>query len=268
MKTKAFPIFAGALLAVSSSAAMATLPFSVSYESEAPGMQTTTATFSTVGVENFNGMPTGTQSFASNFGTAGISGQYNGVMVNNADQYGGAGGTGQYAVTFSDRGYSLDLSSTISGGVNYFGFWLSALDRGNTVSFYTNNRLLFTFNPQDVINAVNATSTPGAYYGNPNSNFRGQNSAEPYIFLNFFNDAGSFDKVVFAENPMSGGYESDNHTVGHFITKGTGTFIPLSPSSFPTVGGVPEPGVWLMMIAGFGLVGFGMRRRASTTAAA
>ncbi len=65
---------------------------------------------------------------------------------------------------------------------------------------------------------------------------------------------------MFAENPQQGGYESDNHTVGHFLTEGTGTGVPLSPGSFPT-GAVPEPATWAMMLAGFGLVGATVRRR-------
>ena len=41
-----------------------------------------------------------------------MSGAYSGVQINTADQYGGAGGTGKYAVTFSSAGYTLMLSST------------------------------------------------------------------------------------------------------------------------------------------------------------
>ena len=250
----------GALL-LAASAASAT--FSISYESEAPGLQATTATFSVGGVETFDNDPLGNSTaFISNFGTGtAIAGNYSSVDILTTDQYGGAGGTGQYAVTFSATGYSLDLTSNVRGGLNYFGYWLSALDRGNQVRFYTGNRLLFTFDPQDVINAVNINADPGAYYGNPNPQFAGQNTGEPYIFLNFFNDGGSFDKVVFAETPAGGGYESDNHTVGRFLTRGTGTSVLITSGQTP---GVPEPGTWAMLIAGFGLTGLVARRRRLT----
>ncbi len=240
-------------------ASMASATFSISYESEAPGMQATTATFSVGGVETFDSRSRGNgTSFTTDFGTTAISGNYSDVDVIGADQYGGAGGNGQYAVTFSQAGYTLDLTSTVRGGLNYFGYWLSALDRGNRVSFYSQGRLLFTFDPQDVINAVQHNATPSAYYSNPNAPFAGQNGGEPYIFLNFFNDGGSFDKIIFAENPQGGGYESDNHTVGRFLTKGTGTSVDITSGQVP---GVPEPATWAMLVMGFGLVGAAARRR-------
>jgi hypothetical protein len=261
-----FLIRTAAMIAALATAATAgaVVPFDVRYESEAVGIQNTTATFSVSGVETFEEQTASCnmcgQTFTTDFGTGGaITGKYSDVAVIGADQYGGAGGTGNYAVTFTGAGYSLDLSSTIPGGVNYFGYWLSALDRGNQVSFYSKGALLFTFNPQDVINAVNTHADHAQYYGNPNAPFKGQDSGEPYIFLDFFNDKGTFDKVVFAEIPQSGGYESDNHTVGHFLTKGTGTSVPLTLS-----GAVPEPASWAMMLAGFGLVGIGARRRRMT----
>ncbi len=249
------------ILSISGSSALA-VPFDVRYESEAPGMQATTATFSTGGVETFNERSQGNATnFTTDFGTGGaITGVYAGVDVIGADQYGGAGGNGQYAVTFSSSGYSLDLSSTIAGGVNYFGYWLSALDAGNQVSFYNANALLFTFDPQGVVNTVQAHANPGQYYGNPNAAYDGQNRGEPYLFINFFNDHGSFDRVVFAENPQRGGYESDNHSVGHFLTKGTGTRVDI-----PGAGGVPEPATWAMLLGGFGLVGAASRRRRLVT---
>ncbi len=237
--------------------ALAATSFSVSFESEAPGMQATTATFSAVGVETFDSRTLGNgTSFVTDFGSGGaFTGTYTGADILNADQYGGAFGSGRYTATLSDTGYTLDISSTVPGGANYFGYWLSALDGGNKVSFYRGSRLLFTFNPQDVINAVQATANSPEYYGNPNAPFQGWNSGEPYLFVNFFADSGRFDRVVFQESPMVGGYESDNHTVGRFLTKGTGTEVPI------TSGFVPEPASWAMLIAGFGLVGVNMRRR-------
>ncbi len=193
--------------------------FVVSFEGEAAGVQNTTATFSTSGVETFNNLPTQTypQSIATDFGTSGagstINGTYTagsskGIQINSADQYGGAGGNSNYIVAFENTPYSLTLTSDISGGVNYFGFWLSALDAGNFVTFYgAGGQKLFTFNPQDVINTVNNTANPSLYYGNPNSAFKGQDGGEPFIFVNFFDTTGSFSKISFSEQNSGGGYE-------------------------------------------------------------
>ncbi len=271
--------FAVGLLASLALTGAAHAAFVVSYEGEAPGVQNTTATFSAGGVETFEAMPAQTypQSFTTSFGTSGagstIKGVYssvngNGVQINTADQYGGAGGTGNYAVAFSNTPYSLSLTTDVAGGVNYFGFWLSALDKGNTVTLSdANNNALFTFNPKDVINAINTTSNPSEYYGNPTDNFKGQNSGEPYVFINFFDTTGSFSKVTFSEVNFGGGYESDNHTVGHYLTMGQGTTVPLTLS---VTAGVPEPATWTMMILGVGGVGAALRtrRRRMTVASA
>ncbi len=234
--------------------ALALNGFDVRYESEAPGLQHSTATFSTVGVETFESIPTNySASFGTDFGTAGaITGQYSNVQINHQDQYGAAGGIGHYAVAFASNPYSLDLGTSLPGGVNYFGYWLSALDGGNTVTFYSGATKRFTFMASDVLNVVNARPNPSQYYGNPNPAFAGQNGGEPYLFINFFADSGSFDRIEFSEPNAGGGYESDNHTVGRFLTKGTGSSVPLS-------GAVPEPASWAMLIAGFGLVGANMR---------
>src|SRR5277367_4779679 len=95
-------LLAGAGLALAASAASADT-FLLTYE--APGVQNSTATFSVSGVETFDSLATGNDApFTTDFGTGGaITGTYSGpdgVQINNADQYGGAGGVGKYAVAF------------------------------------------------------------------------------------------------------------------------------------------------------------------------
>ncbi len=237
--------------------------FSVRYESEAAGKQTTSATFSSVGVETFETLSTGSgKTYTSNFGTGGaITGTYKNLQVNKADQFGAAGGTGRYAVTFSTTGYSLDLSTTIAGGVNYFGFWLSALDANNYVTFYRGSQVLLEFSPANLLAMV---KNQPAYYGNPNSSFLGQNKGEPYAFVNFFNETSYFDRVVFRQAKTSGGYESDNHTVGRWKTQGTGTLVP-NPTQ---VSAVPEPTEMSLFALGLGLIGWRARRQRRAAAAA
>lgn len=223
---------------------------------EAPGVENSTATFSSKGVETFDAVGQGAgQAFATDFASGGlITGSYAGVDVLGADQYGGAGGAGNYASTFGTTGFSLGLNTSDPAGINYFGFWLSALDSGNTLTFSRAGTTVFTFSPGDVLALVGGN---GAYFGNPNASFLGQNGGQSYVFLNFFDTNGTFDTVSFSENPTIGGYESDNHTVG-FYTAESGT----------PVGGIPEPGAWALMILGFGAVGAAARRRGARAARA
>ena len=244
-----------AIAMLTASVAHAALPgFTVAVE--APGVQSSTAGFDYYGVETFDSMPLGVGNHVTDFG-GGITGTYTNLNVISADQYGGAGGAGRYAVSGISQtsSYSIDFTKTGANGINYFGYWLSALDAGNSVEFFSGGQSLGTFNPVDVQSFVSGNS---GYYGNPNAPFSGRNKGEPYVFVNFFlnNPNSSFDRIVFNQTNIGAGYESDNHTVGWYRDAGDGTVIP----------GVPEPATWLTMIAGFGLVGVQMRRRRSAIA--
>jgi hypothetical protein len=206
-----------------------------------PGVQaSSSSSFS----ESFNNGFSGT----TNYNGSSITGTYSGAYsIMNADMFGGAGGTGQYITTSSS--YTLTLSSQ----VNYFGMWFSALDSGNQLSFYDGSTLVFSFSPSDYAALVGACPTSAAqpnYCGNPNSNFYNQDSGQQYAFLNFYDTDGTFNKVVFTENPQVGGFESDNHTVANISSDPGGT--PLNP--------VPEPSTFVMALSGLaGLAGFRQR---------
>jgi len=217
---------------------------------EAPGVQNTTAKFDVVGVETFNEQPVGVgPGFTTDFGTSGaITGAYSGpdgVQINAADQYGGAGGVGNYIVAFPDSPYTINLSSNPTKdpeGINYFGYWLSSLDPGNIVTFYDDGTEVGQVTPDDV---AAITSLNKAYYGNPNANFLGKNSGEAYVFINFYDTTGTFNQITFTEgNSYGGGYESDNDTVGFY----TGMAV------------IPETSTWIMMLLGFAALGFARHR--------
>ena len=219
---------------------------------EAPDAVNSTATFSVMGVESFDSLPIGVSSgFTTDFGTNGaITGTYsgpNGVQINAADEFGGAGGVGNYIVGFINDPYTLTLSSDPTkdpNGINYFGYWLSALDPGNIVTFYNNGVEVGQVTPADV---AAITSLNPAYYGNPNGGWlHGKNSDEPYVFINFYDTTGTFNQVTFTEGPnYGGGYESDNQTVGFYTS----------------MSGVPEPATWAMMLVGFACLGLAGHRR-------
>ena len=224
---------------------------SILVTAEAPGVQNTTASFSFIGVETFEGHGTGPgQNFTTSFGGSDFSGRYTNVRVDPANQFGSAGGTGNHAVTFTSTGYTLDLSTTLPGGVNYFGFWLSALDGQNQLKFFKGNDIVFNFDASFARNFINSQPNAKDYFCNPNTAFAGKNCGEPFAFLNFYGlNGATFDRIQFFQDPVRGGYESDNHTVGQW-ERISGTQV-----------SVPEPASWAMLISGFGLVGATARRR-------
>jgi len=217
--------------------------FLVTYE--AAGATQSSAGFDYFGVETFDGR-VGQSNFTSSFSHGGVSIDltYTDVVIIPADQYGGAGGS-DYAVAGLDnptRSYSIDIATSGDTGINYFGYWLSALDPGNSVSFWDDTTKVFEFTPDDVLTLLTGKS---AYWGHP---VTGENANEPYVFLNFFYETGTFNRVVFTQGPGTAGYESDNHTLGFYNTTG-GT--PITP--------VPEPAA--IGLLGIGLLGLATLRR-------
>lgn len=217
--------FAAAALAGTLLAGSANAVTIITYE--APGATATTVAGS-FGVETFSAAVIGTHPLATTFGGSPYAGTFSSANYLNPNKYGGAAGT--FAQTLKTT------TLTIAGApLSYFGVFASALDGGNSVSFSRGGTVVDTINL-----TAYATTLPSSYFGNPSVAFKGQDFKEKFAFFNF-NVIGGYDKVVFNNN-RGNGFEFDNVTVGD-------------------VGIVPEPGVWALMIAGFGLVGFGMRRR-------
>jgi len=170
------------------------------------------------GVETFDHVNVSNGSYKTNFGTARkITGTYTGLTLKNADKYGGAKATGKYAVTSNKAGYTLELSKNGVPGVNYFGFWLSALDANNQLEFYRGDVKVGSYKPKDLIKALGSCDgasdkAPKPHCGNPS--MKNKNLSQQYAFVNFYYTGGYFDKVKFYQSG-GGGYESDNHTVAY-----------------------------------------------------
>ncbi len=139
-------------------------------------------------------------------------------------------------------------TAAFPSGINYFGFWLSALDSGNQVAFYNKDVLVRSLSPSDMLAQISGNR---AYFGNTNAAFAGQDHGEGFAFVNFYDTTGSFDEISFSQNG-GGGYESDNHTIGYYTS----------------VGGIPEPTTRAMLAAGFGLIGSSLRGHRPNTVAA
>jgi hypothetical protein len=241
---------AGSLVAFGATTALADT-FNLSYLG--PGVQTPAVTNF---YETFDSGFTGT----TNFNGSPITGTYSGTyQIENADQYGGAGGAGQYIATGTGSSSVATYTLTLSAGVDYLGMWFSALDQGNNLYFYNNNTLVFTFSPSDYAQLVGACPTGAPepnFCGNPNGNFNDQDANEQFGYLNFFDTNGTFNKIVFTEDPDTGNFESDNHAVANIDTTPGGTS--LTPTA------VPEPSTFVLGLTGLaGLAGTCRQRLAA-----
>ncbi len=214
---------------------------------EKPGVQSSSVP--NITTETFDSFVPGIYtSLVSNIGTYSSPGE----AIVSANQYGGAGGIGNY---FSIGAQSGQLTSTLTLPANeaYFGFWYSAGDSQNAISLYENNTLVYNLNTQSLINFINAQPNSSSYYGNPNN---GQDSGEPFAYVNFFGTNGTvFNKIVFTNSSLGTGFESDNHSISPTQTRPTGTPI------------TPEPGS-VAMLVGMGISGAAFLRRKRTEKAA
>ncbi len=170
---------------------------------EAAGAQSSTVPGAIT--EDFNSFAPGTYSTLSTaVGTLSTAG---GFQIQGADQYGGAGGTGNY-FTFGAQSNSVDpVTLTFGGPQSYFGMWWSAADANNTVRFYSGGTLAATYTTSSIFGGIS-----NSYYGNPNG---GADSGEPFAYLNFNGNGGTtFTSVVFSNNDTtSTGFESDNWSI-------------------------------------------------------
>lgn len=137
------------------------------------------------------------------------------LEVKSANQWGGANGSKfiTQEVLQSIRSYSL----TVSQNQKYFGFWWSAGDAYNQITFKNDGEEVASFKTADIVNFINDSGVveSSAYYGNPV--YSGDNTGhlnEPFSFVNvFFGENIAYDEIVVSTLTEGGSaFESDNHT--------------------------------------------------------
>lgn len=240
--------FAAAMMLAAVSPANAVDTFEVTFE--AAKVQNTTRTVFGKLVETFTGRAATNATF-TNVLNPNFSVSYNTIATLPNGDNGGAGPVdgaagGRYMRVAGGTSETITINQTAGRGTNYFGMYVSAFDPGNFVDFRRGGNIVFTFAPANLLAAIGACpNVNNAYCGNPRG---GAVPAEPFVFINFVNKTSFFDEVVIRQaspvNP-SAGYQTDNHTFG----------------------AVPEPATWLMLLAGFGMVGVTARRRNTAVAA-
>ncbi len=235
-----------------------------------PGGQSTYISGATT--ETFDTLPLGIQSspYVSAVGTYEFSStSHFGVVA--ADQYGGANGSDYVALGAESRS-STPVDLNLTRAANYFGFWWSAGDVNNGISFYYNTTLLTRITTATIVSllsahngsvtAVNgATYSKSSYYGNPNNRL---DANEPFAYVDVFAGGTEFNRIVFDNSGSSGsGFESDNHSVyfGAAGPNGASVFVENVPAV--AVNG-PEPGSLLLSVLGVvGLAAMVARKKLS-----
>ena len=168
------------------------------------------------------------------------------VQLTNNTAFGGIGAVASDGAQFLDLtgnigrggGVRTDAFQTVAGQTYTAAFDVGAFyiagfgSYGNaTVDLYVNGVYAQSFTK------IQTRTTPGTDYGRFSYDFVGAGGATTLAFYSSLSTSSSNLGVAF-----------DNLTVT------------------TAVAGVPEPATWVMMIVGFGALGFGMRRRPNATA--
>lgn len=166
-----------------------------------------------VTIQSFSGITAGNYPLFTS--PAGL-GTYTTLSVVNNDQYGGATGTGDYAVTSTGgvgAGVYPSTTLTFNSPVSYFGLWWSAGDAKNTLTFYNGANQVAQFTTADLIAQIPNYGITSGYYGNPTSAHHGANGSEPYAFINFYGVSDTTFTSVTLSEPSTSGFENDNNTI-------------------------------------------------------
>lgn len=231
------------LAALSASPAMAAITFTL----EGAGVQQTTLTGNMV-YENFESLEPG---ISQNYALANGVGTMDSAKIESANQYGGAGGIGNYL-----RGGSTVIFNEAQ---SYIGFWWSAGDSSNSMELFGEDDSSLGFYStslvSDFIGAL-PEAERNAYRGNPNQQFLGQNSGEYYSYLNFFGTEGTKIKKMVLNG---GNFESDNFAFSTQAKNTTGEILSGEAAE------VPEPTaiIGLLATAAVGIVSLRRRQTAS-----
>lgn len=218
----------------------------ITVTAENPGVQATTVP--SVATYAFDSLSVGLHNtVTANFGS--ITGTYNQLYILAANGAGGANSTNYPECAFASPINLPTYTLTLSGPVNYIGFWWSAGDPSNHLDFYLGSTLIGSFSSAAAMGAL-----PTTYYGNPNNSaFSGQ----PFAYLNFFGTGGTtFDKVVFSVvNDPVAGFETDNHSIAVNASPNGGLLIatlattPTTPTTPATpVAMVPTLSTWAWIV--------------------
>jgi hypothetical protein len=217
------------------------------FTAENAGVQSTTVAGATT--ENFNELSAGALPGAGDTYVSSI-GTFDGGVVVAANEYGGAGGTGNYYAIGSESG-TTSATLTFKSPQDYFGMWWSAGDAENVLKFYDGATLVGTFEVGSIIPYLTSS-----YNGNPNSDFLDQDPKEPFDYLDFTAIGGDQITSVEFDNGLGTGFEMDDLSISDTVTTPPGN----NPFNTPDTG---NTGV-MVLIAVATLLGYRLSRRSTS----
>ena len=195
---------------------------------EAPTVQTTQLpNADEYYVVDFNDRSSGTDGFSKSNGSTTYT-YSSDLEIKSANEWGGAGGSKfiTQEVLESIRSYTVSVNED----QKYFGFWWSAGDPYNKITFKKDGAQVAEFMTEDLVDFINSSgvSNTSEYFGNPAYN--GQSTGhtnEPFSYVNIFFKKGSYDEIVVATLTAGGSaFESDNHTFSAVEQPIIGTVLP------------------------------------------
>ena len=208
----------------------------ISYADAGTQFQATNLTSATMQTEDFNNrtVQAYTGSLVLAFGTfARTSGSGTHLTVSTFNQYGGAGGAGNYAA-------AADTTLTLNTTQRYIGFWWSAGNSGGSGNNVTINLVgggTESFNAGTLTNAlgdcpnrtVNGVTAANPYCNNPNTGVANRVTNELYAYVNIRNETG-FNSVRF----FGTGFELDNISVSETVPARVSTESTFSSATVRT----------------------------------
>ena len=163
-----------------------------------------TSTVAGVTTENFNSLSTGLFTSLST-AVGNFTAPSPGTAIVAADQYGGAGNVGNYFAVGNQSTPNLTSTLTLTAPntpASYFGLWLSAIDDGNRMEFYSGATLVDSYD----FNGL-AASLPAAYVG------VNGNTIDKAAYLNFTGTSGTTITSIKFFSRSGSGFEADNFSV-------------------------------------------------------
>ncbi|MEO1671323.1 MAG: Ig-like domain-containing protein [Cyanobacteria bacterium J06631_2] len=174
----------------------------------------------------------GTDSFTQTNGFTDYT--YSGdLQIKAADEWGGADVSQYITQDYTEAaGFLESFKIDITEDQKYFGFWWSAGDPYNEITFKNDGETVASFRTENLVDFINNSGTVNTsdYQGNPNPIYDTLNNAhktQPFSFVNvFFNDESAFDEIVITSDKNDSAFESDNHTFSEIKQTIRGEVIP------------------------------------------